>query len=108
MCIRDSHRSGTITIEVSHVTFYTFTQQMRAQVGVAKILSHLSDAESNRAFGWYRIETEPQLDEINSKRVAKTEWLNQFLNQIIERIEPRFQQQCRDILDWCDNNPKTG
>ena len=101
------HRSGTVTVEVSHVGFYTFSQQFKSRLSIPKILGNLSDAESGTAFGWYSIKTEPQWNQIESIRIEKTAWLNQFLNHTVDNIEPRFQQQCRDIMQWCENNPKT-
>jgi len=102
------HCSGTVAIEVGRLTHYTFRQQLHSRQSIAKLLVQLRESESSEHFGSYSMETSEKESEIKSNRIAPNQTLNDFLDQIIDQIEPRFQQQCRDILAWCSKNKFEG
>ena len=102
------HCSGTVAVEIGRLTHYTFRQQLPLGLNVTKILVQLRESESTERFGSYSLKTNEQQSDIKSTQIGKNDWLNGFLEQIIGEIEPRFKQQCRDILNWCSNQNSDG
>jgi len=92
------HSSGTVAVEIGQLTHYTFHQQLPMVVQMDGFLAELEDATREDAFGSYSIRYEGDCL-IEGTPLRSTANLKAFVDSVIDRIDSRFQRQCREIID---------
>lgn len=94
------HSSGTVAAEVGRITFYTFRQQIAECVRLDSILEVLEPrtSESEPEFGSYCIKRIGQ-SQFVSIPARRTDGLVEFVESVVLRLDHRFHDQCRKILE---------
>lgn len=93
------HHSGTVAVEVGRVTYYTFRQQIDDCVRVEAMLAVLSpaDSSSDTSFGSFCVKRKGQT-EVVSVAAMRTQGLIDFVESVVQKMDCRFHDQCRNIL----------
>lgn len=90
-------RSGRVTIEVGKLTSYQFWQQFGETVQFDALAKSLTAASGAHSYGshFFTYEGEGSAQGVLTLRIEE---LVSFVDSVIERIDPRMQDQCREIV----------
>jgi hypothetical protein len=100
--IQGDGNSGVVCIEVGQLTRYRFWQQLGESVEFDELLAAFVRATQEPSYGSHVINYEGESTS-ESQRTSQSQAVVSFVESVIERIDPRFQEQCRNIVssDQC-------